>query len=77
MKAGVIAGLTEPSRIAAAVEKGIISTGEAAQFQQFSALRRDCIMVDDFPQDIGRTQTAREPARVTALGSAISQKTAA
>jgi acyl-CoA dehydrogenase len=77
IKAGVIAGLTEPSRIAAAVEKGIISTGEAAQFQQFSALRRGCIMVDDFPQDIGRTQTAREPAKVTALGSAVSQKTAA
>jgi acyl-CoA dehydrogenase len=77
MRAGVIAELTEPARIAAAVEKGIISAGEAALFQQFSALRRGCIMVDDFPHDIGRTQTTWEPASVTALGSAVSQKTAA
>jgi acyl-CoA dehydrogenase len=76
-RAGVIAGLTEPARIAAAVEKGIISTAEAAQFQQFSALRGRCIMVDDFPHDIGRAQTMHEPASVTALGSAVSQKTAA
>ena len=77
IKAGVIAGLTEPARIAAAVEKGIISTGEAAQFQQFSALRHGCIMVDDFPHDIGRAQAMRETASVTALNSAVSQKTAA
>jgi acyl-CoA dehydrogenase len=77
MKAGVIAGLTEQARIAAAIDKGIISTGEAAQFQHFSALRRGCIMVDDFPYDIGRLQAVREPASVTALGSAVSQKTAA
>ena len=77
MRAGVIAGLTEQARIAAAVEKGIISSSEAAQFQQFSALRRGCIMVDDFPHDIGRMQTAIGPASVTALGSAVSQKTAA
>jgi hypothetical protein len=73
----VIAELTEHARIAAAVEKGIISTGEAALFQQFSALRRGCIMVDDFPHDIGRAQAVREPASVTALGGAVSQKTAA
>ncbi len=54
MKAGVIAGLTEPARVAAAVEKGIISTAEAAQFQLFSSLRHGCIMVDDF-----RTTSAR------------------
>ena len=77
MRAGVIAGLTEQARIAAAVEKGIINTVEAVQFQQFSALRRGCIMVDDFPHDIGRLQTAREAASVTALASAVSQKTAA
>ena len=77
MRAGVIAGLTEQARIATAVEKGIISTVEAVQFQQFSALRRGCVMVDDFPHDIGRLQKVREPASVTALGSAVSQKTAA
>ena len=77
VKAGVIAGLTEPARIAAAVEKGIISAGEAALLQRFSELRRGCIMVDDFPHDIGRAQAVREPANVTALGGAVSHKTAA
>ena len=76
-RAGVISGLTEEERIAAATEKGIISTTEATQFRQFSALRRGCIMVDDFPHDAGRTQVARESATVTTLGSAVSQKTAA
>ena len=76
MKAGVITGLTEPARVASAVEKGIISAAEASQFQQFSALRHGCIMVDDFPHDIGRLQAAREPASVTSFGSA-SHKTAA
>ncbi|HKB83623.1 MAG TPA: acyl-CoA dehydrogenase [Burkholderiales bacterium] len=77
VKAGVIAGLTEPARVAAAVEKGIINAGEAALFQQFSALRHGCIMVDDFPHDVGRLQAVREPASVMARGNAASQKTAA
>ena len=76
MKAGVITGLTEPARVASAVEKGIISAVEASQFQQFSALRHGCIMVDDFPHDIGRLQATREPASVTSFGS-TSHKTAA
>ena len=76
MKAGVITGLTEPARVASAVEKGIISAAEAAQFQRFSALRHGCIMVDDFPHDIGGLQTTREPASVTPFGSA-SHKSAA
>ncbi len=73
-RAGVISGLTEDARIAAAIEKGIISTGEATQFRQFNALRRGCIMVDDFPHDVGRAQIAREPANLQAIGSVISQK---
>jgi len=76
LKAGVITGLTEPERIASAVMKRIISNAEAVQFQRFSTLRRACIMVDDFPHDIGRSQTARESASVTALATP-SQKSAA
>jgi len=76
VKAGVIDGMTEPERIASAIEKRIITTAEAVQFQRFSALRRACIMVDDFPHDIGRSQAARESASITAL-AAPSQKTAA
>ncbi|MEO8004052.1 MAG: acyl-CoA dehydrogenase [Betaproteobacteria bacterium] len=76
-KAHVIAGLTEQALVAAAVEKGIVSPAEAVQFQQYSQLRRACIMVDDFPHDIGRTQAVRETASVTALASATPHKTAA
>jgi hypothetical protein len=77
VKADVISGLTERARVAAAVEKGIISTAEAVQFQRFSELRRGCIMVDDFPHDIGRSQATHEPANVTALANSVSHKTAA
>ncbi len=77
LRAGVIAGLTEEARIAAAVGKGIVSDAEAAQFRRFSALRHGCIMVDDFPHDIGRMQVLRESMKVSVLASAESHKTAA
>jgi hypothetical protein len=34
-------------------------------------------MVDDFPHDVARMQSAREPAYVAEMGSVVSQKTAA
>jgi len=40
-------------------------------------LRRACIMVDDFAHDVGRMQSAREPANVAEMGSVVSRKTAA
>jgi acyl-CoA dehydrogenase len=76
-KANVISGFTEESRTGSALEKGIISTEEATQYRRFSTLRRACIMVDDFPHDVGRTQSVRELAKVAEMGSVISQKTAA
>ena len=76
-KAAVITGFTDESRTLAALEKGIISAEEAAKYRRFSALRRACIMVDDFPHDVGHMQSAREPANVAAMGGVISQKTAA
>ncbi|MGH6629359.1 MAG: acyl-CoA dehydrogenase domain-containing protein, partial [Burkholderiales bacterium] len=76
-KAGVISGFTEESRTASALETGIISAEEAAQYRRFGALRRACIMVDDFPHDVGRMQSAREPANGADMGSVVSQKTAA
>ena len=76
-KAGVISGFTQESRTASALEKSIISAEEAGQYRRFSALRRACIMVDDFPHDVARMQLAREPAYVAELGSVVSQKTAA
>ncbi len=74
VRAGVVSGMTEQARVAAAVEKGIIGPSEAAQFQQFSLLRRGCIMVDDFPHDIGRAQISQDA--VIAAG-VVAQKSAA
>ncbi|HVY04795.1 MAG TPA: acyl-CoA dehydrogenase [Burkholderiales bacterium] len=77
LKARVIAGITEQELVAAAVDKGIISAAEAAQFHEYSALRRACIMVDDFPHDIGRSRADRDPDNVTPLASATAHKSAA
>ncbi len=76
-KAGVISGFTEESRTASALEKGIIGPEEAAQYRRFSALRRACIMVDDFPHDVGSMQSVRESANVAEMGGVLSQKDAA
>jgi len=62
-QAGVISGFTEDSRTASAVEKGIISAEEAAPIPALSALRRACIMVDDFPHDVGPCSGARTGER--------------
>ncbi len=74
VRAGVVDGMTEQARVMAAVEKGIISPSEATQFQQFSKLRRSCIMVDDFPHDIGRAQATQDAAHAAGI---VVQKTAA
>jgi acyl-CoA dehydrogenase len=79
LKAGVIDGLTEEARVAAAVDKGIISAEEAAQLRHFSNLRRACVMVDDFPRDVGRRLAVPpgEPALRDEAGTAARQRTAA
>ena len=74
VKADTVTGHTEAERIASALGKGIIGAEEAAQFRRFSALRRACIMVDDFPHDIGR-MAARSSTPVSAF--TVSQKSAA
>jgi acyl-CoA dehydrogenase len=77
LKAGVVSGLTDEARVAAALDKGILSAEEAAQWRRFATLRRACIMVDDFPHDVGRQQAAADAANVSVLGKVISQKSAA
>ena len=77
VRAGSVTGLTEEQRVSSALDKGQISAAEATRFRSFSALRRDCIMVDDFPQEIERKSVARESASVTSLDSVASRKTAA
>ena len=60
-RAGTATGLTDEARLDLAVDKGILDRDEAAALRRFWTLRRACIMVDDFPQDIGRA-AARESA---------------
>jgi len=64
-KAGTIAG-NWPDRLAAhALEKGVISRAEAATLERAHELRRKAIMVDDFPQDFGKTEIYQTTQAVT------------
>ncbi len=76
-KAGEISGLTDEARVAAALEKGILTAEETAQWRWFTTLRRACIMVDDFPHDVGCIQAESDSFSVPKVGNIISQKTAA
>jgi acyl-CoA dehydrogenase len=51
---------TPAERIAAAAAKGVISAADADLLTRFYALRRACIMVDDFPREVGR-HSAEQP----------------
>ena len=61
VKSGAAEGFTAAERIAAAVRAGAITAAEADALARYNELRRACIMVDDFPPDIGR-HVASEPA---------------
>ena len=76
-RGGVIAGLTEEARTRDAVEKGIVSAAEAAKLLAYIGLRRACIMVDDFPNDVGRMSAARDTAVAIGRDNLVSHKTAA
>jgi acyl-CoA dehydrogenase len=75
VKSGVVEGLTVEARLAAGLAAGVVTAQEAELWTRYNALRRACIMVDDFPRDIGRN-VAAEPARVTSLQDAVLRKTA-
>jgi acyl-CoA dehydrogenase len=51
-----------------AVAQGVISEAEARLVEHARALRRQSIMVDDFPKDLGRTEIYQttEPVRFAA-----------
>jgi len=75
-KAGVAHGYTVADRVGAAVRAGAISAQEAETLQRYEALRRACIMVDDFPPDVGR-HVASEPRTVAETREAVmARKTA-
>jgi len=48
-----------------ALARGIITAAEASAVEQAAKLRRDAIMVDDFPRDLGRTEVYRTTQPVT------------
>ena len=60
-KAGVLHGRTNDERRASALSQGIITVDEAALLDRFKRVQRDCIMVDDFPHDIGRNVATGDP----------------
>jgi len=75
VKRGAVRGFGAEERIAGAVEAGAITAGEAQTLRSYDALRRACIMVDDFPHDLGREVV--EPAAVNAIDPApMARKTA-
>jgi acyl-CoA dehydrogenase len=75
-KSGVVEGLTADARLAAGLAAGVITAQEAELWTRYNALRRACIMVDDFPRDIGRN-LAGEPARVSSFQDAALQRRSA
>ena len=71
-KGSPVTAHTAAERIAAAVANGVITTREAELLERFYAVRRACIMVDDFPRDVGRHVT-EQPA---VLEPVMARKTA-
>jgi acyl-CoA dehydrogenase len=74
-RSGVVDGLTAEARLQSALNAGVISAQEAELWARFNQLRRACIMVDDFPHDLGRNAAA-VPANVSPLQDAMLRKTA-
>jgi len=58
-RAGALHGSTEAERRASALSQGLLSVDEAATLDHYRQLHRACIMVDDFPRDIGRHPAAQ------------------
>ena len=66
---------TVEERIAAAVRSGVIAAADAELLNRYYALRRACIMVDDFPRDVGR-HTSAQPSQAAVLEAVMARKTA-
>jgi acyl-CoA dehydrogenase len=75
VKSGAVSGLTAEARVQSALQAGVINAQEAETWTRYNALRRACIMVDDFPHEFGR-RGAAEPARVTPIQDALQRKSA-
>ena len=75
-KAGTISGRFADDLAERALSQGVITQAEAAVLQRAHALRRKVIMVDDFPQDLGKSEIFQTTQAVTfeALHGALSRK---
>jgi acyl-CoA dehydrogenase len=66
---------TPAERVAAAVASGVITARDAELLNRYYALRRACIMVDDFPHDVGR-HVSQQPVQAAAIDSVMARKSA-
>jgi acyl-CoA dehydrogenase len=64
-RAGAIAGEFADMLAADGLAKGVITSDEAALLARAKTLRRKVIMVDDFPQDFGRSELFQTTQPVT------------
>jgi acyl-CoA dehydrogenase len=62
---GVIAGRFPDEIMEEALNKGVVTLDEKAAMERARMLRRKVIMVDDFPQDLGRTEIYQTTQPVT------------
>ena len=66
-KSGLIDGRSIDDLTARALEKGVVTMADMEIMLRAKQLTRKVIMVDDFPQDFGRSSGKwTEPARATA-----------
>ena len=64
-KTGTITGRLADELAGQALTKGVISAAEAQTLEHAKQLRRKAIMVDDFPQDLGKTEIYQTTQPVT------------
>jgi acyl-CoA dehydrogenase len=73
IKSGDVGGYTESEQLDNAINSGAMTDEDAIALRRFWQLRRQCIMVDDFPKEIGRNErVAPNEATVTPLDGTYS-----
>jgi acyl-CoA dehydrogenase len=76
VKSGAVKGMTAQAQAQAALEAGVVTREELDTLARYDAVRRACIMVDDFPQDIGRS-VASVAANVVPFQDAVAARRSA
>jgi acyl-CoA dehydrogenase len=76
VKSGSVAGLTQQEQARAALDAGVIDAQALDVLTRYEAVRRACIMVDDFPHDIGRS-VAAAPVNVVPFQDAVAARRSA